>query len=469
MAVSTPEPGPGRTPEPEPEVKREPRIFGVGELVRAARLMLEARFADVRVEGEIAGLKRSGPGHLYFSLKDGEGSVDCVMFSREATRLKWNVADGQLVRCRGRLTIYEGRGKFQMTVSAMEPAGAGLLALAFEELKRKLAAEGLFASERKRPLPFLPRRVGVVTSRSGAVIQDIIRVAHRRAPVRLLLAPTPVQGEGAARSIVAALKMVAAVPDVDVVIVARGGGSMEDLWCFNDEGLARAIAACRVPVISAVGHETDFTIADFVADVRAPTPSAAAEIAVPVATELEGELAVLKRRVARAVQGEIRTCHLALERTRSRLGDPRRLVNDRRQLLDELAARGARSLRVALGRRRTALRTEEARLFRAHPQRRIAEQRKALQTLEHRLAAAAQARAVQRRRALEGLQTKLETLSPLGVLDRGYSLARRPDGHVITQAAELRTGDELQVRFRDGEVRTRVEEAPDGDPEAEAK
>jgi exodeoxyribonuclease VII large subunit len=183
-------------------------------------------------------------------------------------------AEGQLVRCRGRLTIFEGRGKFQMTVAAMEPAGAGLLALAFEELKRKLAAEGLFAPERKRPLPFLPRRIGLVTSQSGAVLRDIIRVAHRRAAVPLLLSPTPVQGEGAARSIIAALRMVAGVPDVDVVIVARGGGSMEDLWCFNDEGLARAIAACRVPVISAVGHETDFTIADFVADLRAPTPSA---------------------------------------------------------------------------------------------------------------------------------------------------------------------------------------------------
>jgi exodeoxyribonuclease VII large subunit len=463
-AETAPAPAKQPTPPPAPEAPKEPRIFGVGELVRAARLTMEARFADVRVEGEISGFKRSGQSHLYFSLKDGEGSIDCVMFSREAGRLKWSPAEGQLVRCRGRLTIFEGRGKFQMTVSAMEPAGAGLLALAFEELKRKLAAEGLFAPERKRPLPFWPRRIGIVTSQSGAVLRDIIRVAHRRAAVPLLLSPTPVQGEGAARSIVHALRAVAAVPDVDVIIVARGGGSLEDLWCFNDEGLARAIAACRVPVISAVGHETDFTIADFVADLRAPTPSAAAEIAVPVAAELHAELAVLQRRLTRGVLGDIRNCTLALERARARLGDPRRLVDERRQLLDDLLARGAHALRAGVARRRQALRAEEARLFRAHPQRRIAEQRRALQALEHRLAVASKAGLTQRRRLLHGLLAKLETLSPLAVLDRGYSLARRPDGHVITGRAELRPGDAVQLRFRDGEVRTRVEAAPgDGD------
>jgi exodeoxyribonuclease VII large subunit len=425
-------------PAPEAPARREPRIYTVSDLIRGARVMLEARFADVRVEGEVTGLRRSGPGHLYFCLKDGAAQVDCVMFSREASALKWKLADGQQVHCRGRLTIYEGRGKLQLSVVALEPAGAGLLALAFEELKRKLAAEGLFAQERKRPLPFLPRRIGVVTSRSGAVIRDIIRVAHRRAAIPLLLAPAPVQGEGAAIAIVAALRLVTSVRDVDVVILARGGGSLEDLWCFNDEGLARAIAACPVPVISGVGHETDFTIADFVADVRAPTPSAAAEL-------------------ARAALGEIRSCRLALERTRARLGDPRRLVNERRQAVDDLLGRGGQALRQALARRRRALAAEEARLLRAHPQRRIAEQRKLLQGLEHRLAVAARGRVDGRHRALDGLRAKLGSLSPLAVLERGYSLARRPDGHVVTQAAELEDGQALHLRFRDGEVRTRVE------------
>ncbi len=442
--------------EPAPRAAA-PRIFGVTELVRSARLSLETRFGDVRVEGEVSGCRKSGPGHLYFCLKDGEAQIDCVLFSREANRLRIPLADGLQVRCRGRLTIYEGRGKFQFSVTAIEPAGAGLLAQAFEELKRKLTAEGLFAPERKRPLPFLPRRIGVVTSPGGAVIRDIVRVAHRRFPVPILLAPTPVQGDGAAVSIVAALRSVAAVRDVDVVILARGGGSAEDLWCFNDEGLARAIAACRVPVISGVGHETDFTIADFVADSRAPTPSAAAEISVPVAADLLLELQVLGRRLARATQGEIRTCRLALERLGRRLPAPRRLVEARRQGLDDLQARAGTALRAGVRRQRELLRALEARLLRAHPQRRIAEQRATLARLERGLGAAATSRLSQRRRSLEGLTAKLATLSPLSVLDRGYSLARRPDGQVVTAASAVQPGEALQVLFRDGEVGTRVE------------
>jgi exodeoxyribonuclease VII large subunit len=445
-------------PEAEaPSRPAAPRVFGVSELVRAARLALETRFADVRVEGEISGLRRSGPGHLYFCLKDGETQIDCVIFSREASRVRFPVADGQLVRCRGRLTIYEGRGKFQFSVMAIEPAGAGLLAMAFEELKRKLAAEGLFAPERKRPLPFLPRRIGVVTSPGGAVLRDIVRVAHRRFPVPILLAPTPVQGEGAALSIMAALRAVAAVKDVDVIILARGGGSAEDLWCFNDEGLARVIAACRVPVISGVGHETDFTIADFVADRRAPTPSAAAEISVPVAEDLLLELSVLGRRLARAALGEVRSCRLLLERMRARLPQPRRLVEQRRQALDDLTARGQAALMAGLRRQREQLRALDARLLRAHPQRRIADQRATLERLERKLGAAASARLAVRRRALEGLTVKLGTLSPLSVLERGYSLARRPDGAVVTTAAALQPGEALDVLFRDGQASTRIE------------
>jgi exodeoxyribonuclease VII large subunit len=450
----------GEEPAPAPAAARGkagPRVFGVTELVRAARLSLETRFSDVRVEGEIIGFRRSGPGHLYFCLKDGEAQIDCVMFSREAGRVRFPLADGQLVRCRGRLTIYEGRGKFQFSVTAIEPAGAGLLALAFEELKRKLAAEGLFAAERKRPLPFLPRRIGVVTSATGAVIRDIVRVAHRRFPVPILLAATPVQGEGAAVSITAALRAVAAVPDVDVVILARGGGSTEDLWCFNDEGLARAIASCRVPVISGVGHETDFTIADFVADRRAPTPSAAAEISVPVAADLLLELQVLARRLARGTLGEVRSCRLLLERAQSRLTSPRRQLEQRRQALDELASRAEAAARANLRWNRDLLRLFDARLVRAHPQRWIADQRAAVALLERRLAAAVTGRLTVPRRSLESLAAKLATLSPLAVLDRGYSLSRRPDGGVVTSASGVQPGQPLHVVFRDGEVGTRVE------------
>ena len=434
------------------------RIFAVSELVRAARHVLESRFSDVRVEGELSGFKRSANGHLYFTLKDAEAQLDCVMYAREAGRLRFRLQDGQQVRCRGRLTIYEVRGRFQLSVHAIEPTGAGALALAFEQLKQKLAAEGLFAPERKRPLPFLPRRLGVVTSAQGAVIRDIVRVAHRRFPVPILLAPTPVQGEGAAAAIAAALAAIVKVPDVDVVIVARGGGSLEDLWAFNDEALARAIASCPVPVISAVGHETDFTIADFVADLRAPTPSAAAELAVPVAADLLAEVQLLGRRMGRALQGETRALRLRLERARAALGDPLRLIDLYRQALDDFAERAARALYAATARRRTDLRAAETRLYRLHPQRRIADQRAALTAAERRLVASGTSLLAHRRRSLEALAGKLDALSPLKVLDRGYSLARGPDGQVLRSCAGLGRGDDVTITLRDGDLRTRIEE-----------
>jgi len=434
-----------------------PRIFAVSELIRAARLVLESRFADIRVEGEISGLKRSGSGHLYFCLKDEEAQVDCVMFSREAGRLKFRPEEGMAVRCRGRLTIYEGRGKFQLSVSELEPTGSGALAVAFEQLKKKLAAEGLFDAARKRPLPFLPRRLGVVTSQSGAVIRDIIRVAHRRSAVSILLSPTPVQGDGAALSIAAALRRLQEVPDVDVIIVARGGGSLEDLWAFNEEAVARAIAACRVPVISAVGHETDFTIADFVADLRAPTPSAAAELAVPVADDLRAELTLLRQRGARAAHAQLRTARLGLERAQTRLGDPRRLLGDRRQAIDDAIERARQALRRQLTARRAALRASEMQLYRAHPQRRIASQRAMLVALGQRLEGTLRERLTRRHHALESCELKLNALSPLKVLERGFSIAQGPDGHLLTRASQVSPGDVIRVRLREGQLHAAVD------------
>jgi exodeoxyribonuclease VII large subunit len=436
----------------------EPRILAVAELVRAARQMLEARFGDVRVEGEVSGCKRSANGHLYFTLKDPEAQIDCVMYARDAGRLKFRLADGLLARCRGKLTIYEGRGRFQLQVSSLEPAGSGALALAFEALKRRLLAEGLFDSSRKRPLPFLPRRIGVVSSRQGAVIRDIVRVAHRRYPVPILLAPTPVQGDGAAASIADAILRLCRVPDVDVIVIARGGGSMEDLWAFNDESLARTIAACPLPTISAIGHETDFTIADFVADVRAPTPSAAAEMAVPVAAELLAELRVHAGRLARGLLGEIRTSRLALERARGRLGDPRRIIDERRQILDDASERAGRALGSMLSARRKELHAITARLLREHPQRRIAGQRLALGSLERRLGNSGARLLSQRRHAMEGLASKLDALSPLKVLDRGYSLTRTADGRVVRSCQGIGLGQPLTVTLHDGDLLTRVEE-----------
>jgi exodeoxyribonuclease VII large subunit len=378
-----------------------PRIYGVSELLKAARVTLESRFAEVRVEGEVSGLKRSGNGHIYFTLKDAEAQLDCVMYAREAGRLKFTLEEGMAVRCRGRLTIYEARGRFQMTVDKIEPTGAGALALAFEQLKQRLGAEGLFDPGRKRPLPFLPRRIGVVTSPQGAVLRDIVRVAHRRFPVPILLAPTHVQGEGAALGIAAGIRKLEAIADVDVIIVARGGGSLEDLWAFNEEPVARAIHACRVPVISAVGHETDFTIADFVADLRAPTPSAAAERAVPIRDDLTAELDLLRRRGGRALAETARRARHELERARAaprRSAPPARV---RRQRLDEHVERSRRVLARRLAVARADLRGVEVRLHRAHPHRRIAEQRHALAAMRHQLETALQPALARRRHAIE--------------------------------------------------------------------
>jgi exodeoxyribonuclease VII large subunit len=455
-AAEAPAPAPATAPVPA-----TPKVWQVSDLLRAARSVLESRFTDVRVEGEVSGLKKSGGGHVYFCLKDGEGQLDCVIYSREASRLKFRLEEGMAVRCRGRLSIYEARGRFQMTVAEVEPTGAGALALAFEQLKTKLQAEGLFDTARKRALPFLPRRLGVVTSATGAVIRDIVRVAHRRCPVPILLAPTPVQGEGASLAIAAALRRLASVSDVDVIIVARGGGSLEDLWAFNEEPVARAIFACRVPVISAVGHETDFTIADFVADVRAPTPSAAAERAVPVLADLRAELALLCRRAGRATAEEVRARRHALERARGRLGDPRRLLDVRRQHLDEAAERARRQLAQRLAAAHAGLRALETRLLRAHPQRRVLERRNALAVLRHRLEAAPRAELARRRHAVDALRGKLEALSPLNVLERGFALAQLADGRLLTRAEDARPGDEIRVRLRRGQIDAEVRRASD--------
>jgi len=449
----------GMAPRPPVAVESAPatpRVLGVSELVRAARLTLENYFADVRVEGEVCGFKRSGPGHLYFTLKDSDANLDCVMYAREATRLKFKLEDGMAVRLRGRLTIYEGRGRFQMTVVAIEPTGAGALAIAFEQLKQKLQAEGLFASDRKRRLPFLPRRIGVVTSPQGAVIRDIIRVAHRRFPVAILLAPTPVQGPGAAAGIVAGLERLCRVPDVDVVILARGGGSAEDLWCFNEEVLARAIAASPRPVISAVGHETDFTISDFVADMRAPTPSAAAELAVPVLTDLRTDLAALGQRAARGATAHLRQQRLVVERIRARLGDPRRLVDERRQRVDDLLARAQRATARRVARLRAELATTEVALSKAHPHRRIAAQRAALRELSQRLDTAGRRELRRWREPLTALEHKLTALSPRRVLDRGYSLTFGPDGHLLTDAAKVVRGASVRIALQKGELAATV-------------
>ena len=406
-----------------------PRALTVTEAVRAAGRALEARFADIWIEGEISNCKRHSSGHLYFSLKDPQSQLPCVMFRIEASRLRFTPEDGLKVRCRGQLTIYQQQGKFQMYVTAMEPAGLGALQLALEQLKRKLAAEGLFDPARKRPLPRRPRTIGVVTSATGAAVRDIIRVLHRRAAVRVALAPTLVQGPDAPLRIVRALALLEAHVAPDVIILGRGGGTAEDLSAFNDEQVVRAVARARVAVISAVGHEADVTLCDFAADVRAPTPSAAAELAVPVDAELREALGGLRLRLARALRRVVEAERHAFERLMARL-QPRHAIRQRRQALDELTAR---------------LRT-------LHPRARLARDRAALDKLRAQMERRVHVILAARRHGLETQMGKLDALSPLRVLDRGYSIATRADGHAVRDAVEVAPGDPLAVRLARGRL-----------------
>ena len=430
----------------------------MSELIRAARLTLESRFADVRVEGEVSGLKRSGPGHLYFCLKDDEGSLDCVMFSREAGRLKFRVDEGMAVRCRGRLTIYEGRGKFQMTVAELEPTGAGALALAFEQLKKKLQAEGLFDVARKRPLPFLPRRLGVVSSASGAVLHDIIRVAHRRYPIadparadagagrrrvdrdRQRAAP-PGRGARRRRDHPRARRRLAGGP----VGVQRGGASR-----------ARSSPA-RVPV-DLGGRPRDRLHHRRLRGRRARADA----VGGGGAGGAGGRRAARRADAAVPAGGARRggpSCaraHLALERARTRLGDPRRLIDMRRQRIDELSQRALARLRRQLAARQAELRATEMRLNRAHPRRRIDAQRALLVGLRQTLEAAIKRATDRRQRALEACTHKLGALSPLRVLDRGFSLTQDAQGHLVTRADQVRPGDAITVRLREGALAAEV-------------
>src|SRR6266851_5402934 len=418
----------------------ERRPLTVSELTAAVRTALEARFASVWVEGEISNFKAHSSGHWYFTIKDEAAQLRAKCFRSANTRIRFRPTDGLHVRARGRLSVYAPRGEYELVVETLDPIGAGALRIAFEQLRDRLQAEGLFAKELKRPLPVFPRRVGIVTSPTGAAIRDILNVISRRTrTVHVLVSPARVQGETAGPDIVRAIRLINQHHEralregrngdlVDVLIIGRGGGSSEDLWAFNQEEVARAIRKSVIPVISAVGHETDFTIADFVADVRAPTPSAAAERAVPVLADLRAELALICRRTGRATAEHVRARRHALERARARLGDPRRLLDERRQAVDDVVDRARRQLGRQLAAAHAGLRALETRLYRAHPHRRVSERRNALAALRHRLEAAPRGELARRRDAIDAARGKLEALSPLNVLERGFSLAQLADG-----------------------------------------
>jgi exodeoxyribonuclease VII large subunit len=418
---------------------------------------LEGEFGAVAVEGEISNLSSPSSGHVYFSLKDDRSALRAALFRGVRTRLRFVPENGLKVVARGRVTVYPARGDLQMIVESLEPAGLGALMLAFEQLRRRLGAEGLFDPVRKRPLPRLPRTLGVVTSRTGAVIRDIVHVARRRFPnIEILLVPVRVQGEGSANEIAAAVRWLGQSGRVDVMIVGRGGGSLEDLWAFNEEVVARAIAASPVPVISAVGHETDVTIADFVADLRAPTPSAAAELAVPDRAALEAELADATRALRAALARRIRDGRASVERLTPTPAALMRWVGDRRQRIDEWSERVERAARRRTVRARDELATLEARWRAAGPRRRVDVGRERLTRWRERLDAAVRRTVDKRASELREVAGRLAVLGPEAVLERGFAVARIEGGGVIRDPRQVAEGVRIEVRVARGRFGARV-------------
>jgi exodeoxyribonuclease VII large subunit len=386
-----------------------PDLWSVSELNRYVKQSLEMdyRLQDLRVTGEVSGFRAYPSGHWYFTLKDGGAQLSCVMWRGRAERQRFTPRDGDAVIATGAVSLYEVRGQYQLEVVLLLPTGEGVLFQEFMRLRARLEAEGLFAAERKRPIPAQPRRIAVVTSLATAALRDILNIIRRRYPlVEVIIAPTPVQGQDAPPQIVAALKAAAAQAP-DVIILARGGGALEDLWCFNDERVARAIVACPVPVVSGVGHETDFTIADFAADLRAPTPSAAAELVTPDGEQIAAQVADRRARLTEAALSTLREKHWALAQQQAHLRglSPQAVLRTGQQHLDDLQARAAAALgyRVSLERERW-----------------------------------------------HGLAQSLNTVNPLAVLARGYAVVTGPHGQVIRSVSQVQPGDELSVRVSDG-------------------
>ncbi|MCX6348768.1 MAG: exodeoxyribonuclease VII large subunit [Candidatus Aureabacteria bacterium] len=400
-----------------PAGRDRPRVYTVSEITREIKTLLESRFFSLWVEGEVSNAKRASSGHWYFTLKDAESALSAVLFRADAAGIRFQLQDGLKVLAFGQINLYGKRGQYQLAASRLEPQGLGALQLAFEQLKKKLAAEGLFDSARKQPLPIFPRHIGVVTSPTGAALRDILQVINRRfSNLHIVINPVRVQGEGAAAEIALALDEFNVLGNVEVIILARGGGSLEDLWAFNEEAVARAIARSRIPVISAVGHEIDWTIADFAADLRAPTPSAAAELVVAKKTELTERVRSALRRITSHAGWRLQ--HLRQRRQNAAasyvFADPRRLLRPFQQRLDDLLQQLPRSLR-------------------------------------HRLAL--------RRQRLVGVMAHLQAVSPLSVLSRGYSFTRMAaDGTILKTTGGLKPGETVETHLARGEFTSIVKE-----------
>lgn len=441
------------------DIFTEKTILTVSRLTALLRGVLEENFEQLWVQGEISNLSYPSSGHCYFTLKDAGAQVRCVMFKSAAKNHKFRLADGMALIARGRITVYDQRGEYQLICEYVEPAGIGALQTAFVQLKEKLSQEGVFAEAHKSGMPRFPRKIGVITSPTGAAIHDILNVLKRRfARLEVLLYPVRVQGEGAAQEIARAVDEMSRMGEVDVVIVGRGGGSLEDLWAFNEEVVARAVYRSKLPIISAVGHETDWTICDFVADLRAPTPSAAAELVISSANELRGQIETLSGRMQRSVENLLAGHDGRLEGLRRALHDPRMMLGHLAQRMDDLAGRLEMSLEVTVARRRDRFVHLQQALMHNDPKVKVdsCRQRVALLAvqMEHLLAQ----RLETLRQGFGDNAARLEVLSPLKTLARGYAIATHGgDGAVVTDVCSLATGEQLLLRLYRGQVRCRVE------------
>ena len=443
------------------EINFQRDIYSVSRLNSEVRAVLEGSFPLLWVEGEISNLARPASGHIYFTLKDPQAQVRCAMFRMKRQLLRFQPENGLKVLIRARVGLYEGRGEFQLVAEHMEPAGEGDLQQAFAALKFKLQQEGLFDSAHKKTLPLLPKRIGIITSPSGAAIRDVLSVLQRRLPaVPVLIYPVVVQGEEAPGSILSALQQAEQRQDCDLLILTRGGGSLEDLMAFNDEAVARCIHALTIPLISAVGHEVDFTIADFVADRRAPTPSVAAELATPDKQEILDRLSSLQRRISLGTLRHLASNRQTLQALVKRLErtHPGMRLQQRQQYLDELGMRLLRSIRSQMEQRRGRTGLLASRLHAVIPTHRINQQRELFNGLRRRLLLAVDSRLRIKRQGLGLVIGKLDTLSPLATLHRGYSITRLlPERNVLRDTSQVKTGDKLETRVSNGTVISTVE------------
>jgi exodeoxyribonuclease VII large subunit len=470
LEFSSPKPARAAVPEPKStpapviedeseelfpeEPAAEPQVMTVSELNKHIRDILEGTFPIVWLKGEISNFKAHTSGHFYFSLKDSKAQINAVMFRGFNSQLRFRPEDGMEVLIRGKITVYEPRGNYQIFCEVMEPVGAGALQKAFEQLKAKLQKEGLFDEARKRPIPALPKHIAIVTSPTGAAIRDMLNVLRRRFKgANITVIPCKVQGDQAPGEIIQAIQLANRLSDVDVMIVGRGGGSIEDLWAFNDEGVARAIASARVPVISAVGHEIDFTIADFVADLRAPTPSAAAELVVKNAADLMERVANLQRALRFSVLRQLNALRQSAIGFGKRLVDPQRRIQDASIRCDELQQRLEFATLRSIQDRRLQVELLQQKL--GTPLARIERDRGEVQGLGMRLRAAVKNLLLHKRENLGKNMALLDSLSPLKVLDRGYSMVV-VDGEIVTEAESLEVGQTVTVRMCKGSVEAKV-------------